>query len=101
MALLTTVARCRCGCVAPRHWVAWLVGLALLCSVEPKASAQTAISDEYQIKAVFLFNFAQFVEWPARVFPASEAPLVIGILGDDPFGAYLDDLVSGEKVGQR
>lgn len=63
--------------------------------------AQTATSPEYQVKAVFLFNFAQFVEWPAKAFPQAQSPLVIGILGDDPFGAYLDATVRGEKVNNR
>jgi len=67
----------------------------------PKASAERSVSSEYQVKAVFLFNFAQFVDWPARAFAKNDAPLVIGILGDDPFGPYLDDLVKGEKVGAR
>jgi YfiR/HmsC-like len=54
---------------------------------------------EYQVKAVFLFNFAQFVSWPSQQPP--DAPLVIGILGDDPFGSYLDETVRGEKVNGR
>ncbi|HXA02484.1 MAG TPA: YfiR family protein [Cytophagaceae bacterium] len=54
-------------------------------------------SREYQVKAVFLFNFTQFVEWPSNAFSAG-APMVIGILGDDPFGSYLDETVSGENV---
>ncbi|MEO6569622.1 MAG: YfiR family protein, partial [Opitutaceae bacterium] len=29
------------------------------------------------------------------------APLIIGILGEDPFGAYLDELVKDEKIGER
>ncbi len=58
-------------------------------------------SPEYQVKAVFLFNFAQFVEWPSRAFAAAQAPLVIGVLGEDPFGPYLDDLVRGERIGER
>ena len=78
-----------------------LIGLVLLCSIEATASAQPAIPDEYQVKAAFLFNFAQFVEWPARAFASKETPLVIGILGSDPFGAYLDQLVSGERIGER
>jgi len=53
---------------------------------------------EYQVKAVFLFNFAQFVSWPSQ---PPDAPLVIGILGDDPFGSYLDETVRGEKVNGR
>jgi len=53
------------------------------------------------VKAVFLFNFAQFVDWPAGAFPDSTAPLVIGVLGDDPFGPYLDETVRGETVRGR
>jgi hypothetical protein len=54
---------------------------------------------EYQVKAVFLFNFAQFVSWPST--QPSDAPLVIGIVGDDPFNSYLDETVRGEKVNNR
>jgi hypothetical protein len=53
------------------------------------------------VKAVFLFNFAQFVAWPSSAFPDSSAPLVIGVLGDDPFGSFLDETVRGETVGGR
>ena len=63
------------------------------------ASAQTAPVPEYQAKAEFLFNSAQFVSWPSS--QASDTPLVIGILGDDPFGSYLDETVRGEKVNNR
>ncbi len=64
-------------------------------------SAQTEPSKEYQVKAVFLFNFAQFVEWPPAAFADSNSPLVIGVLGDDPFGAYLDETVRAERVANR
>jgi hypothetical protein len=63
--------------------------------------AQSSPDQEYQLKAVFLFNFAQFVEWPASAFPSPETPLVIGVLGEDPFGPYLDETVRGEKVNDR
>jgi hypothetical protein len=56
---------------------------------------------EYKVKAVFLFNFAQFVDWPPTAFTNRQAPLVIGVLGEDPFGAYLDDVVRGEQVEGR
>ncbi|MDB5047104.1 MAG: YfiR family protein [Fibrobacteres bacterium] len=56
---------------------------------------------EYQVKAGFLFNFTQFVEWPAESFPAKDSPLVVGILGPDPFGDYLDEMVKGETVGSH
>ena len=55
-------------------------------------------SAEYHVKAVFLFNFAQFVEWPATAFPEAKSPIVIGVLGEDPFGSYLDETVRGEEI---
>ena len=69
----------------------------LLASCMMLCSAQSQIASEYQIKAVFLFNFAQFVEWPAKSFQETNA-ISIGILGDDPFGNYLDETVRGEEV---
>jgi hypothetical protein len=65
------------------------------------ASAQTGPSREYQVKAVFLFNFTQFVEWPPAAFAVATSPIIIGVLGEDPFGAYLDETVRGEKVNNR
>jgi len=56
---------------------------------------------EYQVKAVFLFNFAQFVDWPPKAFPETQTALVIGVLGENPFGTYLDETVRGEKVKDR
>jgi len=51
-------------------------------------------------QAVFLFNFAQFVEWPPSAFAGPTSPIVIGVLGENPFGTYLDETVRGEKVGK-
>lgn len=79
----------------------WLVMCALLLSGGLDLSAQTAPAPEYQVKAVFLFNFAQFVDWPPQAFLESKTPIVIGILGEDPFGAYLDETVRDEKVNDR
>jgi YfiR/HmsC-like len=73
----------------------------LLLSGGLQLSAETTASPEYQIKAVFLFNFARFVDWPAKAFPTPETPMVIGVLGEDPFGGYLDETVRGEKVNGR
>ena len=53
---------------------------------------------EYQVKAAFLFNFLKFVEWPAA---ANDSPWVIGILGRDPFGEMLDDIVRDKIVNSR
>jgi hypothetical protein len=57
-----------------------------------------AQSKEYEIKAAFLFNCAQFVEWPPTAFTNADEPFCIGILGDNPFGTTLNEIVQGEKV---
>jgi hypothetical protein len=80
--------------------VSWAVALAAA-TTPAQPVAQTSATPEYQVKAVFLFNFAQFVEWPPDAFPDSAAPLVIGVLGEDPFGSYLDEAVRGEIVQAR
>jgi hypothetical protein len=54
---------------------------------------------EYQVKAAYLFNFGQFVEWPSQSWDSPTEPFVIGVVGDDPFGKVLDDIVAGESHG--
>jgi hypothetical protein len=74
--------------------------LALLLVAVALAGAGTAVG-EFQLKAAFLFHFPAFVEWPATALPRDKAPFVIGVLGQDPFGASLDDMVRGESVNQH
>src|SRR6202008_305458 len=69
----------------------------LLCSTAWTAAPVS----EYQIKAVYLFNFGQFVEWPPEAFAAPDAPFVIGIVGEDPLGPMLENVVRGESLGSR
>jgi hypothetical protein len=75
----------------------WLM---LFCLGLNAARGQT-VSHEYPLKAVFLLNFAQFTDWPTNAFDAPDSPLVIGILGDDPFGTLLDNAVRDETVNGR
>ena len=77
------------------------VTAALLLVCAARLGAQGARASEAQVKAVFLFNFAQFVEWPARAFPDPQAPFVIGVVGKDPFGPDLDAVVRGETIDHR
>jgi len=72
-----------------------------LCLTSQNGHALPPTSKEYQIKAAFLFHFAQFVQWPEETFPDAEAPFKIGILGDDPFGNALDETVKGETIRNR
>jgi len=75
--------------------------LLLLLLVSASAWAEAREDLEYQVKAAFLFNFAKFVEWPAEVFKGPEDPIRICVVGEDPFGASLDDAVRGETVNGR
>jgi hypothetical protein len=92
---LKLIARNRIRAVTRRCAAACLLALAL---ASARAAPADALSAEYKLKAVMLFRFTQFVEWPPRAVAKPDAPLVIGIVGDDPFGSYLDDLVQGEKI---
>jgi len=74
-----------------------LSGIALLLLTAGHAKAQ--LSREYQLKAVFLYNFVQFAEWPANTVADDKSPIIIGIVGTDPFGAVLEQTIHGETVG--
>jgi hypothetical protein len=65
-----------------------------------QVNAQDALS-EYQVKAAYLFNFLKFVEWPDESFADPLAPIVIGVVGEDPFGNALPQVVIGKTVQGR
>ncbi|MDB6032668.1 MAG: putative transrane protein [Verrucomicrobiales bacterium] len=84
-----------------RFRVAWL---ALLFVLTPFAeSLRSAQYPTEQVKAVFLLNFAQFVDWPANAFQFETSSFIIGFVGDkdDPVLAALEQLVRTEKVKKR
>lgn len=56
---------------------------------------------EYRIKAACLYQFGNYVEWPERAFPEADSPFVIGVLGEDPFGAALETTVRGRSIDGR
>ena len=81
-----------------------IVALSVSLSWAPGALAQdrdSSNSSEYLIKAGFIFNFAKFVDWPPTTFAQPDSPIVIGILGTDPFGAIIDQIVQEKKIGGR
>jgi hypothetical protein len=97
-ALASSSVRGKC----PTRWrlCALLLACTSLAAGGPKQGSAQTVS-EYGLKALFLFNFTQFVEWPSTAFATPEAPLCIGILGDDPFGLTLDEAVRGESIRGR
>ncbi|MCE5315086.1 MAG: YfiR family protein [Armatimonadota bacterium] len=56
---------------------------------------------EYELKSAYIFNFVKFVEWPDGSFSDANSPIVIGILGDDPFGNTIDNAVANKTVNGR
>lgn len=88
---------------APRAWLSiFLCVVAGAPAFAPeKIRAQSGVSTEYQIKAAFLFHFAQFVEWPPASFTNADAQFRIGVLGENPFGGALDEIVKGETISNR
>ena len=76
------------------------LGLTLLFALAGLMGAAAPVT-EYQLKAVFLFNFAHFVEWPPGALAEENSPFVIGVLGKDPFGSTLDEVVRGETVSRH
>jgi hypothetical protein len=82
-----------------------LIAVMTIClSLALGANAQaldSSDSSEYLIKAGFIYNFAKLVEWPTTAFAQPDSPIVIGILGDDPFGATLDRIVADKKINGR
>lgn len=61
--------------------------------------SQTSFASEYQVKAVFLFNFSHFITWPNHSFEDQYSTFIIGIIGDDPFGPFIEAAVEGERIG--
>src|SRR4051794_2201503 len=74
--------------------------LALTLTFTSPALAQP-VPKETQIQAVFLWRFAQFVQWPSNAFVQPDSPLVIGVLGESPFGDALNLAVKGETAQGR
>ena len=86
---------CQCG-----RRLFWFWALLFLVSaglVLPQSEAPS----EYQVKAAFLYNFGKFVEWPDTAFADAQAPLVIGVFGENPFHHDLEQLVAGKTIGSH
>lgn len=63
--------------------------------------AAQSVPTEHQIKAAFLFNFAKFVEWPARSDVPADAPIIVGVLGDNVFHDDLANALNGKNVNNH
>lgn len=66
-----------------------------------RVTAQESGPSEYQVKAAYLVNFSKYVDWPPKAFEGSNAPLVIGIWGEDNFGEDLKKMTEGKSINGR
>jgi hypothetical protein len=78
-----------------------MLGMTLNAASAGAQAGNASDSSEYLIKAGFIYNFAKFVDWPANSFSQGDSPIVIGVLGTDPFGNVLDRIVEDKKIGSR
>lgn len=84
-----------------RTAAAILAVLALLAAPASGAFAQAEGREtEYRVKAAFLYNFSKFVEWPRGAFADDGSPLVLGIVGEDPFGSIIDEFAGKPAAGR-
>src|SRR5262249_48746515 len=83
--------------LVPRVLMVAVAGIVLACSLH----AQKPSFNESAVKAAFLFNLAQFVEWPDGTFSSPQSPFVICVFGEDTLGQDLDNAVKGEQVKKR
>jgi hypothetical protein len=92
---LHALAQARILAGLPGHF---FLGVLLLLTAPAVLRAE---SREYEVKAAFLYNFAQFVVWPESAFTNAGEPFQIGVLGENPFGGDLEETVRGETIHGR
>jgi len=81
-----------------RYSILRLLTTFLLVTTGLEAAEETTQPSEYQLKAVFLYNFAKFVEWPEGAFSTPQTPFTIGVLGQNPFGEELERTVRNKAI---
>jgi hypothetical protein len=78
---------------------AWLIALFVaLGGVPGVAREQNDSRSDTTVKAMFLFNFAKFTEWPSR---ESVGPLMLCVIGDPRVARELADTTRGQRIGDR
>ena len=77
------------------------MSIATLLSQSALAQSRPEPKGEYALKAVFLYNFCRFIDWPKSAFASPNEPIIIGVVGEDPFGSLLKEAVHGETSRGR
>src|SRR2546428_12515469 len=91
---------CR-GSLLGHRFSAPALALALLASSALAASARAQSATEYQGKAVFLYNFAKFVDWSSTDPATAATPIALCIMGENPLGGFLQHKIKGKNINIR
>jgi hypothetical protein len=67
----------------------------------PKALPVNVETVEYPVKLAFLYNFTKFVIWPPDSFRNPDAPLVLCIVGNDPFSPAIEGELRSRTAGSH
>ena len=85
-----------------RAWLGALAcGLTVLLAPASSPAADSGAALEYKVKAGYLFNFAKFIEWPAAAVPATNSPIVIGVLDDNEALPAIRQVLKDKFVGNH
>ncbi len=79
----------------------FLISAMLLSLHGNSGNSQAGTTVEYQVKAAFLYHFANFVDWPSSTFKATEGHVRICLLGKSPFGEILAASLAKKTVGDH
>ncbi len=69
------------------------------CSAQDRSDSER--NREYKIKAAFLYNFIKFVDWPEDKSADQNKPIIIGIIGKDPFGDAFEPMTKKQIKGRN
>jgi hypothetical protein len=78
-----------------------LFAVIVVACADEHAVAQAQAADEYQVKAAYMYNFAKFVDWPAKTFDSPAQPIVFCVLGQTPLSQPLEEALAGKVVDHR
>ena len=81
--------------------MAFRIMTVLVAGMVLRSTMYAQVMEEYQLKAAFLYKFANFVEWPPQSFKTATAPMTVCVLGSNPFGNALESVLEGKSIAGR
>jgi len=98
---LLSTGRSECA----RRFATSVLGFCLACILSHTAIAQSGneavINREHTLKALFIYNFGSYVEWPPTTSTNDGRPFVIGILGSTPVESTLREIAVTKTINGR